>query len=318
MVLNFSSAETDEELQPEDVTAEDWQEHFFSTYRSEIFDIRLEESKTRPAWLAELLAEEIDCCLYFGRNREYFGALMLRCLGKIEMFVDGEAFPETRAILDLVKKTNYHLDISVLDDNELYATWLCVPRLSTYIDVVEVDVRLFGNIIYPNVARSMRGDGGHSRYEWDFLVVLERFLTVGPVSQKRKLDKDADQDPPFGRRSYFDRGIKVNTIVLNFTSAEEGGEFPPHEISYEDWQWQCMGRPRNRDEITLEEYNTRPEWLAELLAEEIHCCLHFGRSRETFGKLTKERLGKITMFVDGNPFREIDVAGRLDDQKYRA
>ncbi|KAL4800147.1 hypothetical protein BDV19DRAFT_353508 [Aspergillus venezuelensis] len=223
---------------------------------------------------------------------------------------------ETQAVLNLVKETNYHLDISVLDDDELYATWLCVPRLSTRIDVIEVDVRLFGNIIYPQVAARHKGDGGHTRYEWDFLVLLERFLTVGPVSQKRKLDKNADQDSPVGRHSYSDREIKVKTIVLNFSSAEEGGEFPPREISYEDWQWQCMARPRNRDEIWLEEYNTRPEWLAELLSKEIHHCLHFERNAG-YGKLMMQRLGKIKMFVDGKPFQEIDVAGRLDDLKYR-
>ncbi|KAL4800145.1 hypothetical protein BDV19DRAFT_384506 [Aspergillus venezuelensis] len=92
MVLNFSSAEIDAELPPSILPLNTGKITSFPGYRSQNRKIKLEEFKARPAWLAELLAYEIKCCLDFGRDRVYFGKLMLRCLGKIEVFVDGEPF----------------------------------------------------------------------------------------------------------------------------------------------------------------------------------------------------------------------------------
>ncbi|KAL4949062.1 hypothetical protein BDW69DRAFT_203099 [Aspergillus filifer] len=227
---------------------------------------------------------------------------------------------ETRTMMNLQKKTNYHLDISVLDDNEVFPTWLSVPFLTTRINKLFVDVRLFGNIISPHVSWRLRGDGGHAQYEWDFLALLERFLRYGPVGEKKR--PDGIRWSPSVRdeeRFISDRGIKVDTVILDFSSAEEGGKLAPREVTYVDWRRIFIpGRSGFKDGIMLEEYNTRPEWLAELLADEINCCLHFGRDREMFGKLMFERLRMIRMFVDGKSFQDIDVAGRLDDLKYHA
>ncbi|KAL3476004.1 hypothetical protein BJX99DRAFT_270814 [Aspergillus californicus] len=224
---------------------------------------------------------------------------------------------DTNAILTLQRSTNYHLDISVENDNDVFPTWLCVPRLTTRIDKLHVDVRLFGTVIEPRIGRRQGGDGGHTRYEWDFLALLERFLRYGPVGQKKGADGQAIivRD---GTGPIVDRGIKVDTLVLDFSSGEDKlqrGEFPPEEISYRDWHWYRMGHGMRKHDLKLEEYKTRPEWLAELLANEIHGILHFGRDREGFAKLVYSRLRVVRMLVDGELFRQFNIAGLLDGLK---
>ncbi|RDW65814.1 uncharacterized protein DSM5745_09553 [Aspergillus mulundensis] len=234
---------------------------------------------------------------------------------------------ETKAMLSLQesRSATYHLDITVENDNDVFPTWLCVPQLTTHIAELHVDVRLFGTIIHPNISWRLGGDGGHSRYEWDFLALLERFLRYGPVGQKKGSDGQVLNMRTFSYTSpcpIVDHGIKVDTLTLNFTSGEaklQRGEFPPAEIEYRDWDWYRKGHGPRRGvpeiERPLTEYNTRPEWLAELLADEIDVLLHFGRDREGFARLVYERLRVIRMLVDGEVYREFDVSGILDEFK---
>ncbi|KAL4908414.1 hypothetical protein BDW74DRAFT_100482 [Aspergillus multicolor] len=238
-----------------------------------------------------------------------------------------EFHDETKAILARQESRyiKYHLDISAENDNDVFPTWLCVPYLTTHIDELYVDVRLFGTIIHPSVGRMQGGDGGRSRYEWDFLALLERFLRYGPVGQKKISDEQALDirayrvvcPPPI-----VDRDIRVDTMILNLTSGEDKlqrGDFPHEEITYCDWNIYRRGYGPRRGmpelELPLTYYNTRPEWLAELLAEEIDALLDFGRDREGFARLLYARIRVIRMLVDGRLFREFDVAALLEEYK---
>ncbi|KAL4925650.1 uncharacterized protein BDV17DRAFT_179674 [Aspergillus undulatus] len=229
---------------------------------------------------------------------------------------------ETSAILALKGSAKYHLDLSVLNDNDVFPTWLCVPQLTTRLDKLYVDVRLFGTIIESSIGRRQGGNGGHTRYEWDFLALLERFLRYGPVGRKKNAD-GGDSLMMAGPRGVcppiIDRSIKVDTLVLDFSSAEDKaqrGEFPPREIEFRDWNCYRCGFGSHRHSRRLDEYNTRPEWLAELLADEIDMLLNLGRDREFFAKLVYSRMRIIRMLVDGEVFREFNIAERLDEYKY--
>ncbi|KAL2836766.1 hypothetical protein BJY01DRAFT_258601 [Aspergillus pseudoustus] len=231
---------------------------------------------------------------------------------------------ETRAILALNSsarsRSMYHLDISVLNDNDVFPTWLCVPQLTTHVQTLYADVRLFGTIIEPSVSRKLVGCGGHARYEWDFLALLERFLQYGPVGQKQK--KESKPGSPLSHDAIIDRQIQLDTLILDFSSAEEKkaqrAGFPPPNVGYGYWNSyrSGLGHRRRRGKLQLEKYNTRPEWLAEMLADEIDLLLNFGFDRERFAKILYARIRVIRMLVDGQLFREINVAERLDEYKY--
>ncbi|TQB70381.1 hypothetical protein MPDQ_000595 [Monascus purpureus] len=48
------------------------------------------------------------------------------------LLTNGQISAETQSVLDRVQSspTDYHLDISVLDDLDLFPTWLSVPRIT--------------------------------------------------------------------------------------------------------------------------------------------------------------------------------------------
>lgn len=177
---------------------------------------------------------------------------------------------ETRSILES-RKPDYILDISVQDEVTLFLTWLSVPCLTTRIATLHANVRLFGPIISQRAVYCQLGDGGRLGFHWTFYAALERFLRYGPVGEKRHSGKEEDESSRyFGRdvEEFKDRGIIVDTLILDFLSAEEELSFPPHDATYQTWWFRHSGRDRFvRSELseTLSCYTPRPEWQCQYL-----------------------------------------------------
>lgn len=224
---------------------------------------------------------------------------------------------ETQAILDIERqKSNlrYRLDISVLNDFDLFVTWLSVPWISNRLDSLVVDIRLFGHILSKSTAKTLSGDGGRLGFHWSFYAVLERFLRYGPVDEKKMKTL---KDPKKYRRNptFEDRDMTVKQLTLHIDSAEDTLPFPPDDIDYSQWSTRQHGidRFRNPSATTdkLIKYRTRPEWLAKYLLGQIGGLLCMSYHTAAYGKILYERIGALRVVVDGEDFGRADIAGEL-------
>lgn len=222
---------------------------------------------------------------------------------------------ETWGILRRMK-VDYILDISVKDDLYLFLTWLSVPCLTTHISTLYANVRLFGHIIEKSTIRLQLGTGGRLGFHWSFYAALERFLRYGPVGDK-KCNTDEEDEPVEYRRNmeeFEGCGMLIDTLVLDFQSAELELAFPPEDVTYEHWRSRHWGgdyRDQSETSQTLSSYTTRPEWLCQYLQDWIGGLLHMSYHTSEYGQPLYEHIGAIRMLVDGQLRCEFDLAAWL-------
>lgn len=222
----------------------------------------------------------------------------------------------TQTVLARIQRINYTLDISVLNDVELYPTWVYVPRLTNRVSTLTVDVRLFGHVISREDARAQVGDGGRLGIQWSFYALLERFLRYGPVGEKKgkKPGTGYFRDNP----EYDDREVVIDTLVLDFESAERVLSFPPAQVGYNRWSgWLHVRAPRqSRGSLQLSDYTTRPEWCAAHLMGEITAILDMDYHTALYGMILYEQIGRIQIRVNGEVTEELDIAHRLAEMRF--
>lgn len=246
------------------------------------------------------------CGVYYEASNKQFSTNCLPLL-----LTNRQISAETKSVLDLLE-TDYVLDISVLNDLDLFLTWITVPRLTHRINHLRTEVRLFGHVIPTTAARCQGGDGGSTGIEFAFHQVLQRFLMDGPVGQKKGGNNDG----------YKNRNISVRTLELDFTSSEEGFPFPPDEFHWRDYLLQLRGRGK-LDEwkteginakglpiwVSIPKYKTRPEWMARwvcLQISRIVRCSDFYGVR--YGSMIYENVGTVRVSVDGTPMEDLDLS----------
>ncbi|KAH8703245.1 hypothetical protein BGW36DRAFT_403685 [Talaromyces proteolyticus] len=225
---------------------------------------------------------------------------------------------ETRTVIDRMKSTTYVLDVSVLNDMDLFPTWLSVPYITKRVSTLYADVRLFGHIISEEVARRQVGDGGNLGFHWSFYALLERFLRYGPVGEKK--ETSGRPKPQFRNLTFDDYDVTVKLLVLNFKSAEPELSFPPDTVTYQEWIshhfTHFLTRNRFQTDIDLERYTTRPEWPSTFLVSEIHSILCMSYHTAFYGKELYERIGTIRILVDGDLKHEFDLASMLASLRF--
>ncbi|KGO67446.1 hypothetical protein PEX1_024970 [Penicillium expansum] len=229
------------------------------------------------------------------------------------LLTNRQILTETLVILGR-KKVDYILDISVKDDLQLFLTWLSVPCLTTHISTLYANVRLFGHIIDKCTIRAQLGDGGRLGFHWSFYAALERFLRYGPVGEKKHKAEDQSSGYPRNTKEFEDREMVIDTLVLDFQSAEMELSFPPEDVTYKIWSERHWGLDRgDRSEASeaLSSHKTRPEWLCEYLEAWISGLLYMSYHTSEFGEPLYERVGTIRMLVDGQLYREFDLAAWL-------
>ena len=69
-----------------------------------------------------------------------------------------QASVEAQWILNRMKKTTYVLDVSVLNEGDMFSTWVSFPHLTTHLSILHIDVRLFGRMATRN---ELRPQGSH-------------------------------------------------------------------------------------------------------------------------------------------------------------
>ncbi|KAL4996692.1 hypothetical protein BDV10DRAFT_186930 [Aspergillus recurvatus] len=155
----------------------------------------------------------------------------------------------------------------MLNEIDLYATWLCVPQLTAKVSTLHADVRLFGRIISLNDAAHQTGDGGHFGFHWSFYALLERFLECGRVSEKK--DRNGQSSNKSGRSlqtpenpMFTDRHITINRLILVISDAETHFPLPPPDVQYRRW-WgqhhiQFLCQNGNDAPVGLAKHRSRP------------------------------------------------------------
>ncbi|KAJ5413567.1 hypothetical protein N7465_005872 [Penicillium sp. CMV-2018d] len=220
---------------------------------------------------------------------------------------------ETQVILGRMK-VEYILDISVKDDLRLLLTWLSVPCLTTHISTLYAHVRLFGHIIEKDTICNQVGCGGRLGFHWYFYAALERFFRYGPVGKKKRKKEDKSSEYPRNTKEFEDRGMLIDTLVLDFQSAELELSFPPEDVIYEQWSdrhWGLDQGDRSETSETLSSYKTRPEWLCGYLKTWISGLLSMSYHTSKFGQPLYEHIGTIRMLVDGQLYHEFNLAAWL-------
>lgn len=226
---------------------------------------------------------------------------------------------ETQTVLGRLKiKSDYALDISVLNDIELYPTWVYIPHTTNRVSTLKVDVRLFGHIISEDDASSQGGDGGIVGLHWEFYALLERFLRYGPVGAKKgKSPPKEDCRNP----TYNDYDVSVETLILDFQSAESTLSFPPEGVlDHEMWTARHENSPwQHRHGIPgcqPSDYTSRPEWFAKYLSRWIHEILDLDYHTALYGMKLYERIGKFRIQVNGELKEEIRLADKLASLRF--
>ncbi|KGO69841.1 hypothetical protein PITC_043040 [Penicillium italicum] len=235
----------------------------------------------------------------------------LNCLPLL--LINHQILTETRVILER-RKVNYILDISVKNDLHLSLTWLSVPCLTTHISTLRANVRLFGHIIDKRTIQSQLGDGGRLGFHWSFYAALEQFLRYGPVRELNRGKEDELSESHRPTKKYKDREVMIDTLVLDFQSAEFGISFPPDDVTYKVWwnrHWGIDRQDRSETSETLSSHKTRPEWLCKYLEGWICGLLDMSYHTSKFGQPLYEHIGTIRMLVDGQLHCELDLAAWL-------
>lgn len=193
------------------------------------------------------------------------------------------------AIDRLPTKHSYEVDVMLVDEGELWPTWLSVPAISSHADKIAATFRIFG------VNRRRRGgfqlgNGGPPAITWAFYNALQRLLLFGPIGFKMNV-------------KYMDFSIK--RLELNVLTPE-GPVLPKDSKRHES-------RPV---EDATANHVMHPEYLAEYITRDIRRLLGMSYHFASYGGILYERIGEIVIMVDGEMYREWDLAKHLFELKF--
>ncbi|KAJ6183942.1 hypothetical protein N7519_005243 [Penicillium mononematosum] len=215
---------------------------------------------------------------------------------------------DTQSILNRMKKIIYVLDFSILNEQDMFSTWISVPHLTTRLSTLYIDLRLFGHILTCNDVKQARErggrGGGYNTINWLFPAFLDRFLLHGPVGEKKGGSVN----------SYEDRVITVENLIFDFHSAETKLPFPPLDIEYQHW---LDNGPTDPLYIRMSEmsedlkYKARPHWPLRSWTEWLRDITNMGYITEKHAGLIYERIGTISMLLNGRRMTTVDIADRL-------
>ncbi|CAI7676381.1 unnamed protein product [Penicillium pancosmium] len=239
-----------------------------------------------------------------------------KCLSLL--LINHQLSTETRAVLDR-GKLDYVVEIAVKNELDLFLTWQSVPRLATHISSLYTNVRLFGPIIDSRTIGGQLGDGGRRGFHRSFFAALERFLRYGPV---REMPQQRERGSSVFRHrkaleKFEDRSMLIDTLVMDFQSADLELNFPPDNVTFRHWKQRHNGLDRfpsrSSGEIlkTLSSYKPRPEWLCGYLHQWVIDLLSMGYQVSSFGKPLYDHIGTIQMLVDGRLQFKIDLSSHL-------
>lgn len=214
------------------------------------------------------------------------------------LFINHQLRSETLALIEhlrLPSPRSYRLDIAIVDETDLWATWLYAPVLSRNVDEVVATLRICGTTTRTRCGFS-EGCGGPPLIIWSFFNLLERFLKVGPVGRQAE-DKD--------------RVIAIQSLVIDIKTPDVPEELlAPMEV--EDSSYFSHRDLMHLRKETGIDYVLNPRKLVSFLTDYpgIDAALGMSNTTAKYGGIFYERIGKIKVTLDGVLVKEYDLAER--------
>ena len=209
---------------------------------------------------------------------------------------------------DFLRRTplRYALDVMVANELWLLPTWTCIPSLSSQIDIIEATFR----VVTPNIRRSVniksgfrRGDGDPGRMSWALYHLLTRFFELGPAGPNTTR-KGKEKENPF-----IIHNLHIN--VETPTNLPDGAEIEPLEPG--GMHHRVYGRRYDDEEDSEDETGEpsklymHPKYLSDFIIGELGGLLYMGYHTARYGAVLYERMGRISVSVDGELEREMDL-----------
>lgn len=206
------------------------------------------------------------------------------------LLVNRQLRSETLAALDILPtKHSYDLDIMIVDESELWPTWLCVPALSTRVDKVHATFRTFGTGKKKHSDFQI-GCGSPPNIVWCLYSLLERFLRVGPKGTQAK---------------EHDEFVSIKLLELDVRTPN----VPPEMIAPKDVvRIDLLEDLRKKTGI---DYVMHSDYIANFIRSEINSLLYMGYHTAQFGGILFERVGTVRLVLDGEVLDEWDLAKLL-------
>ena len=197
----------------------------------------------------------------------------------------------------------YKLDVTQMNEKQLWPTWLSVPTYSKHVTDVDASIRISGTSKFENSGFA-RGNGGLLDIVWCYYWLLEHFLKygIGPASQRKRHD------------------LSVTTITLSFVSDKNDDHMPEDTEEHEQRWWerqyyyQRNAGYRDMDLELLAANNSlhmHPRWLASFIAKQIESLVHMDYHQSEHGALIHERIANIRILSQGQLVKQINPGALL-------
>jgi hypothetical protein len=207
----------------------------------------------------------------------------------------------------------YKLDVMFVNEQQLWPTWLQVPRFSKQVDTVDVTVRIFGRNASRGTSAFICGDGSPPQIAWVFYWLLEHFLDFGVANAA-----GFEEGQP--HRSEIE--VSVKNIVLNFVSGES--DVVPANTEDLEAKWWARQRLRwferfeepqsQSDEALLSDgqpLRMHPKWLAQFVGRDIASLPRMGYHNAAYGAIVHERIGCVKVYSEGELVNEVNPGAIL-------
>ena len=211
------------------------------------------------------------------------------------LLVNRQLHAETLSAIGRLTSNDYVLDIMMVDDKQLWPTWLSVPRLATTVDKVSAFFRIFGAAESYNVSAFRGGCCGPSAMAWTLFIFLDRFLNYGPAGLwQRKTETSI---------------VTLKELDMNFDFSDPPpcGDLESSQDSVSAFR-HIERRTKDGEDCTM-----HPEALLRFVSSSIGSLLSMTSSTASFGTILYERVGKIRILYNGEIRNEWDLAVLLSE-----
>jgi hypothetical protein len=218
------------------------------------------------------------------------------------LLVNCALYHQTRAALKR-NPQRFELDVMLVEEHQLWATWVQIPSYRAKVDRVHVSFRLFP-VTKP-------GPGGYTGFKmatgappaiyWQLHSLLERSLIRGPVSRSSVVD-----GPPNWKGFSCIEVLELD--VISPTGVEIATDEERQRLYFE------------RNDVVKDRYPcpTLPpvRWL-HTIESGIGVLTSLYRDAVPMGRILFERVGKIKSMLDGEVQEELDLGVILSKMEYR-
>lgn len=224
------------------------------------------------------------------------------------LLISRQIHDETKRILgNGVDHASWEADVMFIKNVGLWTTWLSATRFLTKVDTVHARFRSFNapETLDPAFFREVwrGGCGGPPEGVWGFYDLLVGFLegNIGPFPRRRETDRPESHED---RRRNESGGVTVRRLVLDCLSSTEENILP---LNFTKKGRAYILSDRGLD-LALPEQKRAALTLARFFAEFLRILLLSGLYDVDTSKTLYERVGEISIQVDGEPYRDCDLS----------